>query len=172
MMRRRLPCWLCLVLALGLVSAGTPPAIAGCYDRDDAGQQTRFRVSGGVVEDIKTGLIWQRCTFGTQWDDKEGCVGEVATVTLDQALAAEADGWRVPSGPQLETIVDIDCGSPVVDRAVFDDISPDEEGHAKYWTTTPMGMLDLYWNFDFTDGQADANSRGIQLAVRFVRAKR
>lgn len=34
------------------------------------------------------------------------------------------------------------------------------------------GELDLYWNFDFIDGQPDANSRGIQLFVRLVKSTR
>ena len=50
------------------------------------------------------------------------------------------------------------------------DIRPDVEGRAKYWTTNPVGTLDLYWNFDFVDGQPDGNTRGILLAVRLVRS--
>jgi uncharacterized protein DUF1566 len=146
--------------------------MAGCYDRDASGHQTRFRLLGGEVQDTRSGLTWQRCSLGTKWDGKASCVGQIAFVSLDEAVASATDGWRVPSGPELESLVDADCGSPVVDAAVFPDIRPDEEGHAKYWTTNPVGTLDLYWNFDFIDGQADGNSRGFQLAVRLVRARR
>lgn len=148
------------------------PGMASCYGRQGSEHQTRFRVSGGEVEDTSTGLIWQRCSSGAEWKAKAGCVGEISYLGLDDALATAADGWRVPSGPELESLVDVGCGSPVVDPSVFPDIRPDDEGHAKYWTTNPVGTLDLYWNFDFIDGHPDGNSRGVRLSVRLVRSKR
>lgn len=119
-----------------------------------------------------TGLIWQRCSFGQKWNGKGRCIGEINYVGLDEAIASVSGEWRVPSGPELESIVDVSCGSPVVDTSIFPDIRPDEEGHAKYWTTNAVGTLDLHWNFDFIDGHPDGNTRGIQLAVRFVRTRR
>lgn len=148
-------------MAPGVVSAG-------CYDTGSNGAAPRFRVTAGEALDTRTGLIWQRCSLGTSWKGA-GCAGEIAYVGLDEAIAAVSDGWRVPSGPELESIVQLGCGSPVVDQSVFPDIRPDVEGRAKYWTTNPVGTLDLYWNFDFVDGQPDGNTRGIRLAVRFVR---
>jgi hypothetical protein len=71
----------------------------------------------------------------------------------------------------LESLIDFDCGRPVVDTTVFPDVRPAEEGMAKYWTTNPVGVIDLYYNFDLIDGHADGNTRGMQLAVRFVRPK-
>jgi hypothetical protein len=159
------------VLILATMLAMPVPGLAGCYDRDARGQQTRFRVVGGEAHDLRSGLIWQRCSVGTKWDGKNGCVGQITYLGLDAAIAAATDGWRVPSGPELESIVDLDCGSPVVDPFVFPDIRPDEEGHAKYWTTNPVGTLDLYWNFDFVDGHPDGNSKGIELMVRLVHTK-
>jgi len=160
------------LLAVAATLATAFPALADCYDRDANGRQTRFRLREGEVEDKRSGLVWQRCSLGTRWEGRGGCVGQIAFVSLDDAIASAPDGWHVPSGPELESLVDTGCGSPVVDPSVFPDIQPDDEGRAKYWTTSPMGTLDLYWNFDFIDGQPDGNSRGIQLAVRFVHSKR
>lgn len=143
---------------------------AGCYDTNAKDATPRFRVTGGEARDERTGLIWQRCSLGTSWNGIT-CTGEISYLDLDEAIAAAKDGWRVPSGPELESIVQLSCGSPVVDPSVFPDIRPDVEGHAKYWTTHPVGTLDLYWNFDFIDGQPDGNTRGIRLAVRLVRTK-
>jgi hypothetical protein len=162
-------CRLFMVVALTLASCC--PGMAGCYDRDATGRQQRFELAGGKARDRVSGLIWQRCSLGTTWDGKNRCVGQTAYLGLNEATAAATDGWRVPSGAELQGIVDVGCGSPVVDPTVFPDIRPDDEGHAKYWTTSAFGTLDLYWNFDFVDGLADSNSRGIRLAVRLVRTK-
>jgi hypothetical protein len=78
----------------------------------------------------------------------------------------------VPCGPELESIVDIGCGSPVVDAPVFPDIRASEEGTAEYWTTNPAGAANLFYFFDFMTGTADGHSRGFQLAVRLVKAAR
>lgn len=159
---------LCIALSFAASAAR-----ADCYDRDRSGHQMRFRLAAAEAIDQRTGLIWQRCSVGKSWSDNAGCKGEAGYLGLDQAIAAASaagNGWRVPSGAELESIVDTDCGSPVVDTAVFPDIVPTEEGLAKYWSVTPYGMLDLYWNFDFVDGHPDSNSRGIRLAVRLVRA--
>jgi hypothetical protein len=158
--------------ALGIVSVSVLPSKAECYGRKVGERQTRFKVTEGEVEDTTTGLIWKRCSFGTEWKGKGGCVGQVAYLGLNEAIHSAADGWHVPTGPELESLVDVGCGTPVVDQSVFPDIRPDDEGHAKYWTTNAMGAAGLYWNFDFIDGQPDANSRGVQLAVRFARKKR
>lgn len=159
-----------LLVAGALTMASISPVMAGCYDADASGRQQRFELAGGEARDKASGLIWQRCSVGATWNGNGKCVGQTAYLGLDEAKAAAIDGWRVPSGAELQGIVDVDCGSPVVDPNVFPDIRPDDEGHAKYWTTSPFGALDLYWNFDFIDGLADGNSRGIQLAVRLVRS--
>jgi hypothetical protein len=95
-------------------------------------------------------------------------------VDLDEAIKrVEKLGgkWRVPSGPELESIIDRSCGSPVVDVSVFPDIQQNEDGEADYWTTNPVGMANLYYFFDFMSGQADGHTRGFQLAVRLVRSE-
>jgi hypothetical protein len=150
-------------------------SMAGCYGRTEGRPQTRFILRGSEVVDTKTGLIWQRCSLGMTWDGRRGCVGEIMSFSLDEAIKkAEMLGgkWRVPSGPELESIVDRSCGSPVVDSTVFPDIAKDEDGEADYWTTNPVGMANLYYFFDFISGQADGHTRGFQLAVRLVRDER
>lgn len=155
--------------------ATSDPALAACYGRDARGKQTWFELRGGEAVDKRTGLVWQRCSVGLTWNGKDGCMGEIEYLGLDAATAhakAMDGGWRVPSGPELQSIFDPSCGSPTVDPAVFPDIRPTEEGLGKYWTTSPIGQLDLYWNFDFINAFPDGNSRGIYLAVRLVRQPR
>jgi len=159
------------ILTALLVIVPVSESMAGCYGCSDNRPQTRFILRGPEAVDTKTGLIWQRCSFGMTWDGKRGCVGEIMSLSLDEAIkkAEMLDGkWRVPSGPELESIVDRSC-SPVVDRSAFPDIEKDEDGEANYWTTNTVGMANLYYFFDFMSGQADGHTRGFQLAVRLVR---
>ena len=58
--------------------AGSFPCMAGCYDRGVSGHPTRFKVHEGEVEDTLTRLVWKRCSFGTEWEGKDRCVGQVA----------------------------------------------------------------------------------------------
>src|SRR5689334_9230393 len=98
-----------LVLAALLVIAPVESSMAGCYGRNDAQPQTRFVLRGAEAFDTKTGLVWQRCSLGMHWDGKHGCAGEMMPVGLDEGIkrAEKLDGkWRVPSGPELESIVD------------------------------------------------------------------
>ena len=159
-----------LVVAACLLLLGQYPAFA-CYDNKNGAQQ-RFVLNGGEAFDGKTGLTWKRCSQGMTWDGKRGCAGAPAFASLDQAIkSAKAAGpqWRVPSGPELESIVDMSCGSPVVDKTVFPDITPDEDGAAPYWTTNAVGAANLVYFFDFMSGRADGHSRGFELAVRLVK---
>ena len=152
-----------LAAALSLLAANE--AAAGCH-WTDRGLQARFILHGDEAVDAKTGLIWKRCSLGLTWDDRQGCIGEIARVGLDYALqkAKEAGSeWRVPSGPELQSIVDPACGSPVVDVNVFPDIRKDEDGEADYWTTNPVGMANLFYYFDFMSGRADGHTRASNL---------
>jgi hypothetical protein len=108
------------------------------------------------------------------WDGKHGCVGEMISVGLDEANAKTQEfgsNWHVPSGPELESIIDRSCGIPAVDVSVFPDIRKDENGEADYWTTSPVGAANLYYFFDFVSGQADGHTRGFELSVRLVRTR-
>jgi Protein of unknown function (DUF1566) len=160
------------ILGVLLVAIFASQSRAGCYGRIGPKSQTRFLLRGSEAFDTQTGLVWQRCSLGMRWNAQRGCVGETMTVDLDAAIkSAEKLGgqWRVPSGPELESIIDRSCGRPVVDVGVFPDIQKDEDGEADYWTTNPVGVAKLYYFFDFMSGQADGHTRGFQLAVRLVR---
>lgn len=149
-------------------------AQAACYGGTPATAQTRFVLEQGEARDTRSGLIWKRCSVGLTWDGT-GCAGTLTPLTLDLALAEAGQtggGWHVPNGAELQSLIDRDCGLPPVDPVVFPDIRPTVEGLAKYWTTSPVGHLGLTYTFDFMDGQADGNSRGIAFAVRLVRSAR
>jgi hypothetical protein len=159
-----------LLLTVWLVFLSHPSA--ACYDGLGPSGQKRFILNGDDAFDSKTGLTWKRCSLGAKAGGDRGCAGEKAFVNFDQALRsakAEGGGWHVPSGPELESLIDVSCGNPVVDVSVFPDIRPDIEGAAEYWTTNEVGVANLIYYFDFMTGRADGHSRGFQLAVRLVK---
>jgi hypothetical protein len=177
MANRRKPHALHTTLVLALAALCHPAA--ACHDGASPRGQKRFIVKGDDAFDSKTGLTWKRCSLGTKLgiraDRGNPCAGEKAFVNLDRAVLlakAEGNGWHVPSGPELESLVDVTCGSPVVDVSVFPDIEPDDEGTANYWTTNEVGAANLIYYFDFMTGRADGHSRGFQLAVRLVRGRK
>lgn len=156
-----------LIIGASLLSV---EARAGCTPMPDG--KPRYAVNGPEVSDRKTGFVWQRCSLGFVYDAAKGCTGEPVFFTLDEAEAAareKGNGWHVPSGPELQSIVDIACGSPATDMSAFPDIAADSEGEANYWTTNAVGMADLFYCFDFVTGRADGHTRGIPLSVRLVR---
>jgi hypothetical protein len=158
---------LLLAAALCLIAARSSFA---CYQNTDG--SPRFVLNGGEAFDTKTGLTWKRCSLGSNWDG-QACSGEPELANLDDAMdMAKREGphWRVPSGPELESIVDNSCGNPVVDQNVFPDIRPSDEGTAEYWTTNAVGAAELFYFFDFMSGAAGGHSPGFHLAVRLVRS--
>ncbi len=161
------------IVALTLSLCTNPArALDRCYEQDLQGRQRRFVISDGEATDTKTGLVWKRCGLGTDWRSPL-CVGARSTFALpdaEQRAQQLGSDWRVPSGPELQTILDPNCGKPVVDPSVFPDVQPDAEGAAPYWTTNPVGMAGLYYFFDFMDASSDGHSRGFPLNVRLVRS--
>ena len=161
------------ILLTAMLSATPSQAGDHCYGQDPHGRQRRFNLIEGEATDTKTGLIWKRCGLGTDWRSRR-CEGVRSTFSLSDATRRSEEmsaGWRVPSGPELQTLIDRTCGKPVVDTVVFPDIRPDAEGAAPYWSTTPVGMAGLYYFFDMIDGSSDGHSRGFPLNVRLVRSR-
>ncbi|MBJ7533074.1 DUF1566 domain-containing protein [Rhodomicrobium vannielii ATCC 17100] len=80
----------------------------------------RFEIDGGVARDRKTGLRWQRCLVGQDWQAGRGCTGIRVRLTQDEAFAAEGRGWRLPTKAELLTLIDRDRKSaPMVNAEAF-----------------------------------------------------
>jgi uncharacterized protein DUF1566 len=96
---------------------------------------------GGVVQDLTTGLKWQRTIDQKQYtwaDAKAYCAGMGAR-------------WRVPSLTELQTIVDDVTEYPAIDLAVFPDTPHDD-----FWTSTPdPSGVGAAWYVDFFYGATD-----------------
>lgn len=158
-------------LVLGL--AGVGQASAGCKRSLAADGKQRFQIKGADVHDRTTGLVWQRCSLGTQWSAAGGCTGErTAYFFPDAEQAARAAGapWRMPTADELGSLVDRDCGLPAIDVTVFPDVpAATDEGANVYWTATRGGLEKMMYAIDFSEGYGDIRSPGFGMYVRLVR---
>jgi hypothetical protein len=148
-------------------------AIAACDSVPDASEVgDRYLLEEELVHDIKTKLTWQRCGFGQKYTDGQ-CAGTLKLMTLDEAkLAArkEGKGWRLPTLEELAGLVRKNCLPPMMNRLVFPNVRVISEGKAKYWSSSSDVELPMMtYNIDFISAGIDANTRGIPLAVRWVR---
>ena len=148
--------------------ATTAEAATGCRTVDG---KPRFEIAGEVARDRIGAREWRRCALGSQWTGT-GCAGEPLALTLDQAEAAVRElgaGWRLPDVKELYELLDDDCGHPPVDATAFPDVRESDAEQAGSWTSTPVGMAELWFYVDLGSGVADGHSRGFRLTVRPVR---
>lgn len=163
-------------LVAGLAMAVAAPAEAACDGGRPLDNPTSaYRLQGATALDTRTGLEWQRCSLGMTWTGA-GCTGQPAALTHDQAVAAAAAlgrGWRMPTAPELDGLVEGACDTPAVNRTVFPDIpavAAEDELSWNYWSSTADDtMTEMVFVFDFRTGIADIHSKGFRLLVRPVR---
>jgi hypothetical protein len=128
--------------------------------------------SNGTVTDINTGLIWQRCSLGQNWDGST-CTGNAATYTWQAALQQSSgstlagyDDWRLPSVEELRSLVAYDRFSPAINNAIFPNTPI-----SWYWSSSPnANTSDGGWIVSFYDGFDGIHSRGNAYHVRIVRS--
>ncbi len=133
-------------------------------------QQERFVISadGKEVTDTQSKLVWQRCSYGQQWDGKT-CAGKPVKVTLEKAkqLAAESATWHVPTKTELTSLVDkSQKKKPVIDKAAFPGTPS-----AMFWALRPEKDDKLNaWIVDFSKGKVYGNTHNSKYMVRLARA--
>ena len=126
------------VLMYGLIAFSS--VAQECDDaRAAATDSSRFDVNDdGTVTDIDTGLTWQRCAIGQQWNCSN-CTGKASLLTWDEAIHLPVSVnhkpgndkiWRLPKINELAGFVDIRCKSPRIDLDLFPKTSA-----KPFWTT-------------------------------------
>lgn len=100
----------------------------------------RYTVSGGVVQDNKTGLHWQQATQPTT-----SSFSSAMTYCSGNAAALPGSGWRLPELKELFTLLDesVTDGGPSIDRSAFPGTRVDA-----FWSSTPRVSAQstgLFW---------------------------
>jgi hypothetical protein len=116
-------------------------AIAACIPNEPLTRpDSRYQAAdtqGTQVKDLETGLVWQRCVHGQQWDGKT-CAGDPVAQDWNQATkTAASNGWRLPTQKELEGLSEKSCYELALNATWFG------SGPSGWvWTATDMGSAD------------------------------
>jgi hypothetical protein len=153
----------CTRMPLSAACNGTVPATT---------PDSRFSDNGdGTVTDIKTGLVWKRCSEGQNWDGAT-CTGTATTMNWQGALQAGAtstfaakNDWRLPNSKELGSIVERQCVNPSINSIIFPNTpSP------YFWSGSPYaGDSNFAWYVYFYYGYDSYGDRSGYGDVRLVR---
>jgi hypothetical protein len=155
---------------------GPPQATQGRCVRNQAlptkGARSPLRwvVTNDVVQDQRTGLIWQR---EPEFMGGSGGGGLFQWAEADQhcqdLVHNDQDDWRLPGRRELSSIVDRKSAGPaMVDSYAFPQTNLDTTSY--YWTATPLGdgSVKMY-AVDFASAMGDFLSKTGVARVRCVR---
>lgn len=114
---------------------------AACFDNSPLTRpDSRYEAandSGSEVKDKVTGLVWQRCIHGMQWNGS-ACTG--AAAAQDWATATQTASqakWRLPTQAELEGLSEKSCSDPALNQTWFG------SGPLGWvWTSTDMGSAE------------------------------
>ncbi len=143
-------------------------------DIEASAPTSRYSYKDAIVTDNVTKLTWTRCVLGKEWING-ACSGTAKTVTWDEAnkIVSEINqngtkgqqNWRLPSLPELASIVERQCFYPRVNEEIFPG-TPSElflSGSRRKGTSSEIFAL------DFGSGNTLVKSMDSSGLVRLVR---
>ena len=107
------------------------------------------------VKDLKTGLIWQRCSLGQTWSGTS-CTGKTTEYEWKAALQAAkkmGSGWRMPNVTELSSLLELACYFPAINEDFFPDTI-----HGMFWSSSPSAYRSSrVWCVSFYNGGVISN---------------
>jgi Protein of unknown function (DUF1566) len=140
---------------------------------------TRFNTvadsGGSEILDSLTGLIWQRCTVGMNWNGTT-CTGAAnsyswrGALSYTQALSdsySNEKKWRLPNIAELYSIADHSKDSPAINTQWFP-----QTPAAWTWSSSPnVQTANEAWFIDFSVGISGSDSIESAFPIRMVRGR-
>lgn len=124
------------------------------------------------VKDLKTSLVWQRCSLGQTWSGST-CTGSATAMTwqagLTAARAAGSSGgfaWRVPNIKELASLPELACYNPAINATMF----PATPTTNRYWSSSSEGNPGFAWYVGFYHGDANYSIKINSYYIRLVRS--
>ena len=151
--------WLCNNFALAQQCDVSIPATTRSADY--------FVNDDGSVTDLEKGITWMRCALGQEWDGTH-CTGEAISYDWHQAHKAGTTSrqhkWRLPSLPELASIVEQQCQMPRINAQLFPDTP-----NAVFWTANhKLGSQGKSYAMDFASEGLIIADQSARHLVRLV----
>jgi Protein of unknown function (DUF1566) len=102
----------------------------------------RYDVQAQAVRDVVTGLVWQRTAPGKTFQFAE------ARAYCERLRLGGKKHWRLPSLPELLTLIDEHAAAPMIDRSAF----PNTPGEPFWSSSTFANGTELAWYVRFDQG--------------------
>ena len=156
-----------LVLSAGLVLAnyggGVTPAgakdlngVTPNWDQNLPSASRFTTVFTGAVRDNNTGLVWEKAPDATT----PGPAWGVAARYCANKNVGGTRGWRLPSLPELASLIDPSLAAPYVPASAFTIGGNPGVQSAGYWSaTTRLGVPTDAWFVNFNDGNVSNDNK-------------
>lgn len=181
------------LVKLALISVFSSSAISQTCN-DSIGRtayDARYEILLGAYEEVRdlaTGLTWQRCALGYEFDDQSESVDlsshscdspsensddsditfvQVSFTWNDAIEAADEEGgdWRLPNFKELSSLIELACFSPALNSTAFPDALT-----SSHWSSTPDANDEFEaWTLGFSVGDDSTASKATYLPIRLVR---
>jgi len=158
------------ILLLGHAAAGLAQTCPTGIPRVAPDSRYSIDAINGVVTDLRTGLMWKRCSEG-QTHTSGTCTGSASAYTWAQASGlagaafAGSSDWRLPNREELRSLVETGCHSPAINTLAFP-VTPSLFGWS---STTVASNVAGAWRVDFLYGNSEPALKVDAHTVRLVR---